>query len=230
MNKSLYLLASLIIFLMACGPQEPQKYTNSDLDSIRNTDTINYSIPDHLDKMGRPEVSETGDTSYYKIPDFVFTNQDGDTITNETYKDKIYVADFFFTSCPGICPIIKKNELIVYEEFKNNDKVMFLSHTLTPKKDDAKILKTYANNLEVDQSKWNFVTGDPELIHNFSRSGYYLAAAFNDEAPGGVDHSNKITLIDGNGHIRGYYTGIEKNMMQKLIVDIKFLLQESSKK
>lgn len=172
------------------------------------------------------DISESGDTLFYVIPDYEFTNQTEEKITNDTYKNKIHVVNFFFTSCPGICPIIMNNLLEVQAEFKGASDFMMLSHSLDPKNDSPEVMKNYGERLGADFTMWNLVTGKPEDIHNMSRDGYKLAAAWDDKAPGGINHTERVTLVDKEGHIRGWYIGTDREEIDRLIEDIHRLKEE----
>jgi protein SCO1 len=176
--------------------------------------------------LGNHSPNETKDTVYHQIPDFRFVNQDSEVVTNETFKDKIYVADFFFTSCPTICPVMKTQMLRVYEKYKDNDNVSFLSHSIDPEYDTVALLKKYSQRLGVEKpGKWHFVTGDMDQIHEIAQS--YLSVGQTDStAPGGYLHSGAFILIDQKRHIRGVYNGTDKEKVDQLIRDIKILLEE----
>ena len=166
------------------------------------------------------------DTIYQTIPDFSFMDQDSVVIDNRKMADKIYVADFFFTSCPSICPIMKKQMLRVYKEFKEEDQLAFLSHTIDPKHDSIPVLKKFAQKLDVDGSKWHFLYGDKETVYKLARNGYMNIAEEDKNAPGGIMHSGYFILVDKKGQIRGAYNGTDQKEVNKLIDDIKILLKE----
>ncbi len=183
-----------------------------------------------LPVLGRHEYIETPtgtDTVYHTIKPFQFVDQDSNLVSNDTYNGKIYVADFFFTSCPSICPVMKTQMLRVYEAYKDNDRVMFLSHTIDPEYDDVKRLRDYAQRLGVSSAKWHFVTGSKEAIYDMAQTSYYVATRENPKAPGGYEHSGAFILVDGQGHIRGVYNGTDQESVDKLIRDIKTLLAEN---
>ena len=167
-----------------------------------------------------------GDTVYHTIPYFAFMNQDSMIVTNETLKDKIYVTDFFFTSCPTICPKMAQQLLRVHEQYKDNDEVAILSHSIDTKYDKPPVLKRYATKLGVGDAKnWHFVTGTKDSIHGIAKE--YLTIATDDEgAPGGYDHSGAFLLIDKNRQIRGHYDGTDPESVDMLLKDIQILLNE----
>ena len=179
--------------------------------------------------LGRHEYNETEsgiDTVYHTINSFSLLDQDSSVITNETYDGKIYVADFFFTSCPSICPIMKVQMLRIYEEFNADSTVMLLSHTIDPEYDNVEVLHDYASRLEVNSNKWHFVTGDKATIYEMAQTSYYVATRENEKAPGGYEHSGAFLLIDDQRRIRGVYDGTKVEAVDELIEDIKTLLVE----
>lgn len=186
-----------------------------------------------LDYFGEPEVikkvvdgKETEETIYPTIPDFSFTNQDKQTITEKDFKNKVYVADFFFVTCPTICPIMKKNMLTVYKEFKDNPDVKILSHTIDPEHDTPEILKQYATDLGITGNMWQFVTGDREKIYDIGQKHYMVSAMEDSSQAGGYIHSGAFVLIDKDRHIRGMYDGTTQEGTDKLIKDLGVLLKE----
>jgi protein SCO1 len=166
------------------------------------------------------------DTVYHTIPPFRFVNQDSAVVTNETYKDKIYVADFFFTKCPTICPIMKTQMLRLYDEFKNDPEVMILSHTIDPEYDNVATLHDYAERLGVEDNKWNFVTGDMDEIYAIAEKGYFTRASVDETVPGGFLHNGAFLLIDKKQQVRGQYDGTKEDQVDRLIADIKRLKEE----
>ncbi|MNJ99424.1 hypothetical protein D3C87_172000 [compost metagenome] len=166
----------------------------------------------------------------HKIADFAFTNQNGKTITQNDYKGKIYVADFFFTTCPTICPIMTDNLTWLQEQIKNDPKVMILSHSVTPDIDSVPVLKAYAKKKGVIDSKWNMVTGKKEDIYYIARKSYLAVKTTDSKELYDMVHTENFILVDGKGRIRGFYNGTnldkdiegEKNVKQ-LLEDIKWL-------
>lgn len=181
----------------------------------------------HLPILGNKEVANNEeDTIYHTIPYFSFIDQDSIIVTPKTFENKIYVADFFFTSCTTICPIMKTEMKKVYDKFKGNEKVLFLSHTIDPGHDSIPVLKSYANSLGVDNTQWHFVTGDREKIFDLAEKYYMISAQEDASAPGGAVHSGAFILLDQKRRIRGYYDGTNKQDVNQLISDIPFLLKE----
>lgn len=166
------------------------------------------------------------DTIYQTIPAFSLLDQDSVIIDNQKMSDKIYIADFFFTSCPSICPVMKKQMLRIYEKYKNEPQLEFISHTIDPKRDTIPVLKQYQEKLAVDGSKWHFVYGDRETVYQLAKDGYMNLAAEDAKAPGGIMHSGYFILVDKEGHIRGAYNGTDEKEVDKLIADIPTLLKE----
>lgn len=169
------------------------------------------------------------DSVDHTIPDFKFTSQYGDTVTAQDFAGKIYVADFFFTTCPTICPKMKMQLKRVYEKFKNNANVALLSHTINPEHDSAAVLKEFADNLGVTGRQWLFVTGDKEAIYDIGQNSYMVTAQEDSSAPGGVVHSGAFILVDKDRHIRGIYDGTTEEGVDKLMADMDRLLTDYKK-
>ena len=161
-------------------------------------------------------------SKYHKISDFELINQNGETITQEYYKNKIYVADFFFTTCQSICPIMTKNMLDIQEQLKNDKEILLLSHTVTPEIDSVQQLKKYALENRIDDDKWNLVTGEKKQIYDLARKSYL---AVEDSEFGNFDmiHTENFMLIDKKRQIRGFYDGTDKNEIIRLLSDIEIL-------
>lgn len=160
---------------------------------------------------------------YHKIADFSLINQNGETITQDDYKDKIYVADFFFTTCQTICPIMTKNMHEVQKAFIADNDVKMLSHTVTPEIDTVAQLKRYAQEKGVNASKWNLVTGDKKQIYELARKSYLAVKDDGDGGPFDMIHTENFMLIDKERQIRGYYDGTDPKEIERLIEDIKTL-------
>jgi protein SCO1/2 len=164
--------------------------------------------------------------SFHQIPDFNFTNQNGETITQKTFEGQIYVTDFFFTTCPGICPKMTANMDILQKEFINDASVLLLSHSVTPTLDTVAQLKKYAVDKNIGKN-WHLVTGDKKEIYNLGRQFYFVEEDLG--TPKGIDdflHTENFLLIDKNRHIRGIYNGLNTNAILQLIADIKTLKKE----
>lgn len=177
-----------------------------------------------LPRIG-PSSLENGDTIYHTIAPFEFVDQNNEPINNQKLKDDIYIADFFYTSCPTICPRVRMEMLRIYDAFEDNPRVKLVSHTLDPKHDTVEKLHQYANDLEVKASKWHFLTGDKEKLNDMAAS--YFVSAFEDPSvPGGIEHSGKMLLIDKSGHIRAYSEGTDPSATKGFIKKIRQLLKE----
>jgi len=163
-------------------------------------------------------------SKYHKIADFKLTNQNGEKITQEYYNDKIYVADFFFTTCQDICPVMTKNMYQLQQELKNDNNILFLSHTVIPEIDTVEQLKKYAIENKIDESRWNLVTGDKKQIYDLARKSYL---AVEDVEFGEFDmiHTENFMLIDKQKQIRGFYDGTNTEEIQRLLKDIGILKQ-----
>lgn len=183
------------------------------------------ALEQELPILGRKEINDT-DTVYHSIGDYKFVNQDSVVITPATFKNKIYIADFFFTSCPTICPIMKSQMMRVYEEFEENDEVAILSHTIDPEYDTVALLHDYADRLGVKSSKWHFVTGNKEEIFDIGQTSYMVTAMKDDQEPGGFLHSGAFILVDKERRVRGIYDGTKEEAVSKLIEEIEILLAE----
>jgi protein SCO1 len=174
-------------------------------------------IGDRVDLQGNKEI--------HKIRDFAFVSQLGDTVTNADLAGKIYMTDFFFTSCPSICPKVKKQMLRIYEQVKDNPDILLVSHTIDPKRDNVEVLKMYADNLAIDHRKWIFLTGEKEQLLDIA-DDYFVAAYEDPDAPGGFDHSGKIIMLDKLGKIRGFCDGTDPESVTQMMADINVLLKE----
>jgi len=166
------------------------------------------------------------DTVYQTIPAFRFLNQDSTYITQDTFKGKIYVADFFFTSCSTICPIMHRNLKEVYNQYKSNPAVMFLSHTIDFKYDKPSVLKKYAQKLGVDNAKWQFVWGSKAEVYNLAEKNYLTVVKEDSTNRDGFIHQGYLLLIDKEKKMRGAYDGTKTDEVEKLKKDIAILLAE----
>lgn len=179
---------------------------------------------DKLPILGNKEFVN-GDTIYHTIPDFSFIDQDSQVITNETFKGQAYVVDFFFISCPSICPKTTKQMLRIHDRFKNTEGISLIAHSIDPKRDTVAALKKYAHNLDVSSKKWHFLTGDKDELLDIADD--YFNSAFEDaDAPGGFDHSGRFILVDKNRHIRSFCDGTDPGDVDRFMEDIQKLLDE----
>lgn len=188
-----------------------------------------WAVPKIVDKFNSPELAIIG-----KVPDYSFINQNKKMITNETYKGKVYVVEFFFTTCPSICPIMNKNMVKIQDKYFGNPKLGIASFSIDPVTDTPEVLKVYADQYNITNPNWHMLTGDKEAIYKLANSGFNLYVGENSEVEGGFEHSGFFALIDQNGNIRSrldenknpiiYYNGLEDDGIQMIKEDIKLLL------
>lgn len=163
---------------------------------------------------------------FHRVGTFNLTDQDGNNVTENNFKNKVYITDFFFVTCPTICPKMTKQMNRVYNEFKENDDISFLSHTVMPESDSVPVLKEYADEIGVSSDKWKFVTGDRKQIYNLARKTYFAAITEGDGGPDDFVHTENFVLVDKEKKLRGFYDGTSKKDVDRLIVDIYALLEE----
>jgi len=214
-NKFLLLL---IILFVGCKNADKKKQE----ESSRVAALPFYNDPSFTPKWISPNSEELND--FHKIPDFELTNQNGEKVSQNTFENKIYIADFFFTTCPGICPMMTKNMNMLQEKFKDNPNVLLLSHSVTPTKDSVSVLKDYAERNNIKTDKWHLVTGDKKQIYDLGRQFYFVEENLGE--PKGIDdflHTENFILVDKNKHIRGIYNGLNKASIHQLIIDINAL-------
>jgi protein SCO1 len=198
--KHIFLLLSLAL-LISCEPQKKA-----------------------LPYLGQ-SVVDTGTEVHHTVGQFSHYNQDSVLVDNATMSEFVYIADFFFTSCPSICPKVAKEMLKIYEATKDMPDVKLVSFTIDPKRDDVAKLHLYADNLNINHDKWYFLTGDKDATLALANT-YFVAALEDPTAPGGFDHSGKIILVDKKGHVRSFSEGTDPTETPKLIRDISILLEE----
>lgn len=183
-----------------------------------------YGPKETVDVAGQ----DVPDTIYYKVPNFSFINQDGEETSFADFENKILVVDFFFTSCPTICPIMTKE--MARLQFQLDDpafeNVRFLSHTVDPRHDTPEVLKEFAEKNKADPERWTFVTGDQQEIFDQGFEGYMMSTQEDSTAAGGFLHSSYFVLLDKERHIRGYYDGTSSKEVDNLLADIKLLVKE----
>lgn len=167
-------------------------------------------------------------SKYHTIADFSFTNQNGEIISQKNYEGKIYVADFFFTTCPTICPIMQDNMVEIQNAFKDVTDVMLLSHTVMPHIDSVPVLKKYAIEKGVIDSKWNLVTGDKKDIFYIARKSYLAVKTETEGELYDMVHTENFILVDKERRVRGFYDGTNKEEIKRLIEDIRFLMTEKN--
>ncbi len=210
-------MLSLLILVVSCE--------NTDEQTSRVESLPYYNEASFTPQWLKPNSIQV--EAFHKIPSFSLTDQEGATITNETFKDKIYVADFFFTTCPGICLKMTDNMSVLQEEFKEDKEVLLLSHSVTPDYDSVAILKKYAVENEVISEKWHLVTGERNEIYDLGRNSYFVEEDLGEsKTEEDFLHTENFVLIDKNKHIRGIYNGLNKTAIQQLIADIQTLKKE----
>ncbi len=186
--------------------------------------SCNEKTPTSLPKLGFKKVIDDKEVNHV-VKDWAFVNTDSIIVTNKDLSDVVYVSDFFFRSCPTICPKVAREMKRVYTEFEDNPQVKFVSFTLDPKRDTPQKLKEYAANLQVNTDKWWFLHGDKDETYDLTTE--YLQIGFeDDEAPGGFNHSGKLILTDKAGHLRSFSEGTDPDETPKMIRDIQILLKE----
>ncbi len=169
------------------------------------------------------------DTIYQTIPAFAFLNQDSTVITQDTFKDKVYIADFFFTTCSSICPVMHRNMKEIFDQYKDNQDLMFLSHTIDFKYDKPSVLKNYAQKLGVYGKQWQFVWGKKDDVYGLAEKSYLTVVEEDSTAPDGYIHQGWLVLIDKEKRIRGAYDGTKTEEVEKLKKDLPILLAEYKK-
>lgn len=209
MVRTLFCSAACAFIFIACQP------TAKKLPIIGEREVVQKEIDGKM----------VTDTIYPTIPSFEFLNQDSVMLSDKFFDNKIYVANFFFTHCPSICPTMQRNLLKAYEKFKNDDRIAFLSHSIDFKYDQPHVLKSYATKLGVDNDQWQFVTGSKAAIYGLSDK-YLVYTKEDASVPGGYDHSGYLVLIDHEKRIRGAYDGTNSDEVEKLLTDIDILFQE----
>jgi protein SCO1/2 len=209
----------LIVFIISCNSKKKEEFS-----SRVNT------LPFYNDASFTPKwIGSKNDelSSFHKIPNFELINQNGEKVTQKTFENKIYIADFFFTTCPGICPMMTLSMLKLQEEFKNDTAVLFLSHSVTPTIDSVSKLKEYALENGIIDKKWHLVTGNKKEIYDLGRKFYFVEEDLGK--PKGIDeflHTENFVLIDKNKHIRGIYNSLNRASLAQLIIDVKALQKE----
>jgi len=219
-----YLCVLLILITFSCK-KEIKKENIEVVENSRVDYLPFYDDESFTPKWITPNTKE--EKAFHKIPDFSLTNQLGETVNQNTLENKIYITDFFFTSCPGICPKMTGNMAVIQEAFKDDNEVLLLSHSVMPTTDSVSVLNTYAKTYGVIESKWHLVTGDKNEIYTLGRDHYFVENDLGE--PKNIDdflHTENFLLIDKNKHIRGIYNGLNRASVNQLITDIKSLKTE----
>lgn len=180
-----------------------------------------------LPYLGNIEVVD-GDTVFHVVPDITLIDQDSQVMRLSEQDAKIYLSDFFFTSCPSICPKVTKQMLRLYDRYKDDDRVLLISHTIDQRHDSVTVLKRYAHNLEVDTDKWKFVTGQKDSIFHLADQ-YFVSVVEDPSAPKGFDHSGRIILLDKDRHVRGFAEGTDPESVTAFFKVVDRLLDEEYK-
>ncbi|MFY0625774.1 MAG: SCO family protein [Reichenbachiella sp.] len=209
----------IILLLTACGKENKKSSVNQGIQRLPYFISADFSP--HWFNSTEELIGK------HKIPPFSLVNQNGDTINNKSFEDKIYVADFFFTVCPGICPKLTKNMASIQARYENDPEILLLSHTVMPWHDSVSILKEYALNNAVIDQKWNLVTGDQKAIYDLARKGYFADEDFvKTKEEKDFIHTENFILVDGQGHIRGVYNGTIALDVKRLFRHIEILKKE----
>ena len=209
--KSKIILAASIFFLASCSDTEKR------LPILGEREPVEKVV----------DGKTITDTIYQTIPAFNFVNQDSAIVTEKDFEGKVYVADFFFTSCTSICPIMHRNMLKVYNEFKDNGEVGILSHTIDFKYDTPSRLKSYAEKLGIEGNQWQFVKGTKDSVYTLAEKSYLVAVSEDSTATDGFIHQGWFILVDKQKRLRGAYDGTKEEQVDQLIQDMKTLLKES---
>lgn len=219
-----------LLFILVCalftGCKQEVKKENI---VVEETSRVVY-LPYYNDASFTPNwltPNSEEEKQFHTIPDFRLVNQLGDTVTQKTFDNKLYITDFFFTSCPGICLKMTGNMSKLQEEFKDDSEILLLSHSVTPSIDSVSVLKKYAEKNAIIDSKWHLVTGDKMKIYELGRKQYFVE---NDLGiPKDINdflHTENFLLIDKNKHIRGIYNGLNRASVAQLIIDVKSLKKD----
>lgn len=207
------LIATVLTTLWACNVEIP----NPKKLGYQGIPTVETTVDENGDSI-QVEVP-------FVVPDFRFLNQDSTYITNQDFKGKVYVVDFFFTKCPSICVDLTRSMLRIHDEFKDDNRVALISHSIDYLNDSVSVLKEHAVDLGVEAPKWHFVECDRDQTYAFAKH-YMNTAVENENAPGGYEHSGYLVLTDVDGHLRSYADGTDPEKVDGFIEDIKLLLKE----
>src|ERR1043165_3515608 len=204
LQKQVLVLLSLLLLLVSCN---------------------NDKLPVYGEKRAVVTIDNTIDSADYQLPQFAYLDQDSNLVNGGTIANKIFVTEFFFTSCPSICPKMQAQMLRVYEKYKTNPDVQILAWTIDPVRDTIGKLKSYEKKLGIESSKWHLLTGEKDSIYSLAES-FLVSAAEDPDAPGGHIHSGNFILVDRESRIRGYYDGTDEKSVQKLLDEIDILQQD----
>ncbi|MEL6140639.1 MAG: SCO family protein [Bacteroidota bacterium] len=224
------LLFICLLAVVACTPAGPPNSVHrTKAESFHRhhpmDESQNFFLLDTLGFLGQFEVDTDGKPVPRPVRDWTYVTQLGDTVSNNSLAGKVYVADFFFTSCPSICPKVKSEMMRIYERFAGEDNFRMVSFTLDPKRDTPAVMKTYAENLGVtDHNRWWFLYGDRFKTYELD-ADYLSIGEENPDAPGGFDHTPYVILVDQNGFVRSYGSGLEAAEIDHLMENITLLLE-----
>lgn len=217
-------LLAILLFLVACKSE----YKPMDIKQEEETTILPYYQEASFTPSWFDEENVLP-SDFHKIPEFSLTNHLGETITEETVQGKIYVVDFFFASCSGICPKLTSNMAIVQDAFLKDEDVLLLSHSVTPTLDTVRALKAFSKTYGVIDGKWHLLTGDRDLIYDLGRNYYFVEEDLGlEKNPDEFIHTENMVLIDQDGYIRGIYNGLNKTSINQLIEDINTLKNSSA--
>ena len=215
-NRLVIALFSAYILILSSGCQNQKS----------KTERLPFFGPRLGETRKMVKGKEVVDTVYHIIPEFKVINQDGIVVTQNDFTGKIYVADFFFTSCPSICPMTQANLLQVQKRFHNVDDFRMISFSIDPRHDNIQVLKDYATRLGANTKQWFFARGDEDKIYELAQKGYFATAMKDSSAPGGFLHSGAFILVDKDKRIRGVYNGTDTTEVSRLEKDIPRLFEE----
>lgn len=208
-----------LLMVVAFGCKEPTK------EGSRTAILPYYSEATYTPQWLYPGTDALLD--FHRIPAFKLINQEGEPFSEKNLEGKIYVADFFFTSCPGICPKMTANMSMLQEEYVSDEEVLLISHSVTPDMDSVEVLKRYAEEKGVNSKTWHLLTGDRAAIYDLGRNQYFVEEDLGlEKDPDDFLHTENFVLVDKNRHIRGIYNGLNKTALKQLITDIETLKKE----
>ena len=215
-KDNLFYCFILSLFIFSCGSEPKENVDNSGLPYIGHHDVVYEEM----------EGYQPGDTIYHTVPDFIYLSQDSTYLKSKDISDKIWIAKFFFTHCPTICPPMTSAMKEVNTELEDvSNEVAFLSFSIDPDRDTPSRLRTYIERHGIKANNWYFLTGDESETHQLGVDGFRIHAEANDASPGGFAHSPNFVLVDKNQHIRGVYDGLNKEDRERLITDVRKLLE-----
>lgn len=221
MNNKLGFLLSIVLVAGLVGTYIYTKSKPSKPEVILPHYGIDSVVSKHVDGK------EVLDTIWHQVPDFKFTNQEGKTVTMANMKNCIFVADFFFTTCPSICKDMAIQKMRLYKTYTNNPNVKIISHTVNPRNDTVQALMAYAKRCKItNHDKYYLVTGTKPALYEQARAGYYVSATQGDGGEDDFVHTEKFALVDKHRHIRGYYDGTSEQEINQLMYDMDQLLKE----